>query len=509
MGKAFYYQPVSLWDNSTGEEVLTSFKTTFSFQIKNITGKNDIYHIADGLAFFLSPYPPPLSENVSPCGALGLLKLSTIFNSTSGQLLRPDQIVNQHMVAVEFDTFYNGQWDPLESMYNSSHIGIDINTINSTVSKVIPTNLFINKYMTAQISYDNGTKILSLYLSEDGNNSNNYEISTMVNLASYLPNEVAIGFSAATGCKDKNAVELHQLYLWSFNSTLEMVPSTNRKSILSSGVVGAMIASAAILLLLVGTFLYFIGKKHLIKKSGEQEMEYDESIDQEFEKGRGPKKFQYNELATATDNFAESKKLGEGGSGSVYRGILVGEGTHDVAIKRVSKAPEYSKKEYISEVKIISQLRHRNLVELIGWCHDHNKFLIVYELMHNGSLDTHLYRKDTVLPWSLRHQIALGLGSALLYLHTEFKKCVLHRDIKPSNVMLDSSFNVKLGDFGVSRLVNHNSAAQTLPAGTMGYIAPECLQKGQATAQSDIYSFGVVLLEIACGRRHYAKFWFL
>ncbi|KAJ3685110.1 hypothetical protein LUZ61_014274 [Rhynchospora tenuis] len=227
----------------------------------------------------------------------------------------------------------------------------------------------------------------------------------------------------------------------------------------------------------------------------------DESIDKEFEKGRGPKKFQYDELATATDDFAESKKLGEGGSGSVYRGtFLVGVETQ-VAIKRVSKASKHAKKEYVSEVKIISQLRHRNLVELLGWCHDRDEFLIVYELMHNGSLDTHLYHKDTVLPWSLRHQIALGLGSALLYLHTDFKKCVLHRDIKPSNVMLDSSFNAKLGDFGVSRLIDHNSAAQTLPAGTMGYIAPECLQTGQATTESDIYSFGVVLLEIACGRR--------
>ncbi|KAJ4787763.1 receptor lectin kinase [Rhynchospora pubera] len=246
----------------------------------------------------------------------------------------------------------------------------------------------------------------------------------------------------------------------------------------------------------MGTSLYLLWKKRLTKKIRETDPERHESIDEEFEKGRGPKKFQYDELATATDNFAQ--KLGEGGSGSVYRGNL--EGTQ-VAIKRVSKAPKYSRKEYISEVQIISQLRHRNLVELIGWCHDHNEFLIVYELMHNGSLDTHLYHKDTVLSWSRRHQIALGLGSALLYLHTEFKKCVLHRDIKPSNVMLDSSFNAKLGDFGVSRLIEHNSAAETLPAGTMGYMAPECLQTGQATTQSDIYSFGVVLLEIACGRR--------
>ncbi|KAJ4780838.1 receptor lectin kinase [Rhynchospora pubera] len=121
--------------------------------------------------------------------------------------------------------------------------------------------------------------------------------------------------------------------------------------------------------------------------------------------------------------------------------------------------------------------------------------------MHNGSLDTHLYHKESVLAWPVRHQIALGLGSALLYLHSECQKCVVHRDIKPSNVMLDSSFNAKLGDFGLARLIEHNSAAQTIPAGTLGYIAPECVITGQASTESDVYSFGVVLLEIACGRR--------
>ncbi|KAJ1689777.1 hypothetical protein LUZ63_013932 [Rhynchospora breviuscula] len=285
----------------------------------------------------------------------------------------------------------------------------------------------------------------------------------------------------------------------SLNSTLDMDRSTNRKTKLSGVVKVAIVASAAILLLL-GTFLYFMGKKRSIKKNREIEMISDAAMDDEFEKGRGPKRFQYNELAAATNDFAENKKLGEGGFGSVYRGILVGEGTL-VAIKRVSKASKQGKKEYISEVKIISQLRHRNLVQLIGWCHDLDELLLVYELMHNGSLDSHLYHKESVLAWPLRHQIALGLGSALLYLHSGCQKCVVHRDIKPSNVMLDSSFNAKLGDFGLARLINHNSAAQTIPAGTMGYIAPECVITGQASTESDVYSFGVVLLEIACGRR--------
>ncbi|KAJ4806285.1 receptor lectin kinase [Rhynchospora pubera] len=227
----------------------------------------------------------------------------------------------------------------------------------------------------------------------------------------------------------------------------------------------------------------------------------DPSIDYEFEKGRGPRRFPYGDLADATNGFSENNKLGEGGFGSVYRGVIKDENIH-VAVKRVSKESKQGKKEYISEVKIISQLRHRNLVQLTGWCHDHGEFLLVYELMHNGSLDKHLYSKENLLTWQVRHNIALGLGSALLYLHEEWEKCVLHRDIKPSNIMLDASFNAKLGDFGLARLIDHNQDLETtMAAGTKGYMAPECvLGTANPSTQSDMFSLGIVLLEITCGR---------
>ncbi|TKW29510.1 hypothetical protein SEVIR_3G399900v4 [Setaria viridis] len=227
-------------------------------------------------------------------------------------------------------------------------------------------------------------------------------------------------------------------------------------------------------------------------------------MEDEFEKGTGPKRFRYGELAEATDNFSDKQKLGEGGFGSVYRGFLKDMNLH-VAIKRVSKGSKQGRKEYASEVSIISRIRHRNLVQLIGWCHGGGELLLVYELMPNGSLDTHLYSATVdgaPLPWPIRNEIVLGLGSALLYLHQDWEQCVLHRDIKPSNVMLDASFHAKLGDFGLARLVDHGRRSHTtVIAGTMGYMDPECMITGQASAESDIYSFGVVLLEIACGRR--------
>ena len=147
-------------------------------------------------------------------------------------------------------------------------------------------------------------------------------------------------------------------------------------------------------------------------------------------------------------------------------------------------------------------MRHRNLVQLIGWCHEKKELLLVYEFMENGSLDSHLFKGKTMLTWAMRYKIAQGLASALLYLHEEWEQCVVHRDVKSSNVMLDSNFNAKLGDFGLARLVDHEKGSQTtVLAGTMGYLAPECVVTGKASKETDVYSFGVVALEIACGRK--------
>ncbi|KAK2639756.1 hypothetical protein Ddye_027551 [Dipteronia dyeriana] len=214
----------------------------------------------------------------------------------------------------------------------------------------------------------------------------------------------------------------------------------------------------------------------------------------------GPKKFSYDELAIATDNFGEKNKLGEGGFGAVYKGFLRDLNTF-VAVKKVSRKSKQGSKEYATEVKIISRLRHKNTVKLMGWCHE-KELILVYEFMPNGSLDFHLFKGKSLLTWDVRYKIVQGLASALLYLHEEGDQCVLHRDIKSSNVMLDSEFNAKLGDFGLARLVDHAKGSQTTAlAGTIGYMAPECFTASKASKESDVFSFGIVALEIACGRR--------
>ncbi|KAG2622068.1 hypothetical protein PVAP13_3NG288241 [Panicum virgatum] len=303
--------------------------------------------------------------------------------------------------------------------------------------------------------------------------------------------------------------------VWAFDIILPprpapLPPPPPSPSVSTGLVVGLSVAGVLLIGLGLSIWLICRRRRKRLRQTMERELEEGDFLDDEpemqddFEKGTGPKRFRYGELAIATDDFSDDHKLGEGGFGSVYRGFLKEMGL-EVAIKRVSKGSKQGRKEYASEVSIISRLRHRNLVQLIGWCHGGVELLLVYELMPNGSIDTHLYSGasgNTVLPWPLRHEIVLGLGSALLYLHQDWEQCVLHRDIKPSNVMLDASFHAKLGDFGLARLVDHGQRSHTtVLAGTMGYMDPECMTTGQASAESDVYSFGVVLLEIACGRR--------
>jgi len=243
------------------------------------------------------------------------------------------------------------------------------------------------------------------------------------------------------------------------------------------------------------------------KKNSARELTYfrGEAVEViELEQGTtGPRRFSYEELAAATNNFSDDRKLGEGGFGSLYRGFLE-DLNLDVAIKRVSKTSPQGWNEFTSEVRIISRLRHRNLVLLVGWCYgdgDGDDLLLVYELVRNGSVDGHLYNPNKKLTWRVRYQIVLGLGSALLYLHQETELCVVHRDVKPSNVTLDTSFTAKLGDFGLASVIEDGRRSRTTAAaGTTGYVDPECLNTGRTSVESDVYSFGVVLLEIACGR---------
>lgn len=469
VGRATYSQPVPIWDAKTRR--LTDFTTHFSF----VMSARNPAEYGEGISFFLAPFNSKIPDNSSD-GYLALFSPETALNNDS----------RNQIVAVEFDSNKN-RWDP-----STDHVGINVNSIASEKTVLWKSSIKTAATANAWVSYNSTTQNLSVFLTYAhkpvyrGNSS----LWHVVDLREILPETVRVGFSASTG----EVVELHKIISWSFNSTLE---TSDGKEKNKTGLIVGLLVGIGALACGLGVIWFMYWRK----RAGGHKEAVDIALEDEFEKGTGPKRFTYRELSRATNNFAEAGKLGEGGFGGVYRGLLSDQNT-EIAVKRVSRGSKQGKKEYISEVRIISRLRHRNLVHLIGWCHEQRQLILVYEFMPNGSLDSHLFGGKVMLTWNVRYKIALGLASAVLYLHEEWEQCIVHRDIKSSNVVLDSNFNAKLGDFGLARLVDHELGSQTtVLAGTMGYLAPECVTTGKASKESDVYSFGVVALEVACGRK--------
>ncbi|CAF2340530.1 unnamed protein product [Brassica napus] len=396
------------------------------------------------------------------------------------------------LVHVEFDTYSNPEWDPLDM---KSHVGINNNSLVSSNATSWNATSHSQDIGRVVIFYDSSRRNLSVSWSYDTTSDPNESssLSYIIYLSKVLPSEVTIGFSATSG----GVTEGNRLVSWEYSSTLELrvikKVHKDRK--------GMIIGVSVSVFVLLTFFVVFLKRKQQKRKKAEETANL-RSINDDLERGAGPRKFSYKDLASAANNFSDDRKLGEGGFGAVYKGYLRGLDTM-VAIKKFAGgSKQQGKREFITEVKIISSLRHRNLVQLIGWCHEKDDFLMVYEFMPNGSLDAHLFGKKPRLGWSVRCKVTLGIASALLYLHEEWEQCVVHRDIKASNVMLDSNFNAKLGDFGLARLMDHELGPQTTGlAGTFGYMAPEYISTGRASKESDVYSFGVVTLEIVTGRK--------
>ncbi|KAF0887796.1 hypothetical protein E2562_004019 [Oryza meyeriana var. granulata] len=216
--------------------------------------------------------------------------------------------------------------------------------------------------------------------------------------------------------------------------------------------------------------------------------------------GLPPKIFTYSELEKATGGFHEV--LGTGASGVVYKGQLQDECGTNIAVKKIEKLQQEAEKEFFVEVQTIGQTFHRNLVRLLGFCNEGTERLLVYEFMSNGSLKTFLF-SDTHPHWSLRVQVALGVARGLLYLHEECNKQIIHCDMKPQNILLDDNFAAKISDFGLAKLLQLNQTqTNTGIRGTRGYVAPEWFKKIGITSKVDVYSFGVILLELVCCRKN-------
>ncbi|XP_028056931.1 probable L-type lectin-domain containing receptor kinase S.5 [Camellia sinensis] len=461
IGRVLYKYPVIGWP--------AYICTTFSIRI--LTDPNS-EGAGDGMAFVLTQDAAP-----SPANSFGSF-LGIFDQSTQGVV---------HQLAIEFDTYKN-EFDP-----DDNHIAIDTVSVQSPVAvkslNSTGINLKSGRKITVRVEYDGWTKNLQIYVGYNGDPLVSFLNHTMM-LQHTVPSSVYVGFTAATGTLS----ETHQVLAWNFTS-IELP----NKSLGPGNNLGVKVAVPVISGLL---FLAILALPFVLRALRKQKERLARKVDIEMmiAAANGPRLFSYKKLSKATRNFSKDNLLGIGGFGSVYKGVMSKPPT-TIAVKKINATSKQGEKEYLAEICTISRLRHKNLLQLQGWCHDHDQLLLVYEYMPNGSLDRFIGKDNTFLDWASRYKVLLGLASALVYLHEECGNPVVHRDVKPNNVMLDSKYNAHLGDFGLARLLQNEASVTTRIAGTPGYLAPEVSFTGKATPESDVYSFGMVVLEVVCGKR--------
>ncbi|KAK8566597.1 hypothetical protein V6N13_002295 [Hibiscus sabdariffa] len=465
VGRVLFSVPVSAWS--------TSISTTFTVRISPFPNYNAS---GDGMAFIFAQ-----DNSTSPPSSSGSY-LGIMDSSTQG-------VVKQ--LAVEFDAFKN-EWDP-----DANHIGIDtISILNPVATKSLNTagiDLKSGRNIKVKIDYDGWKKVLEISMAYSGDQLVSI-LNQPIDMADTVPSAVFVGFTAATG----KVPESHQVLDWTFSTFPTMYPRGHGsklekvKTVLLI-VVPIIMGLLVVLVCFLPSFIkYMKRRKEMVKQKFDIETRSRTAANV-------PKMFTHNMLAKATHNFSKGNLLGTGGFGSVYKATLKGDPPTIIAVKKISATSKQGEKEYFAEICTIGRLRHKNIVQLLGWCHEGEHLLLVYEYMPNGSLDRYIGK--LFLDWETRFKILTGLAAALLYLHEDSGNPVVHRDIKPNNVMLDEEFNAHLGDFGLARLLQDDAAMTTMLAGTPGYLAPEVGFTGKSTPESDVYSFGMVVIEVVCGRR--------
>ncbi|PUZ48617.1 hypothetical protein GQ55_7G259400 [Panicum hallii var. hallii] len=464
---------LKLWNGE--RTALTSFRTEFMLNIlpRNGTG--------EGMAFILtnSPELPPGNSSGQWLGIVN--------NQTDGSPAN-------RIVAVEFDTRKSGDDD-----LDHNHVGLDVNGIRS-VSAYPLSNLSIvlssGSDVWVSIQYDGAA------LSVVAVQTYSFMYSWAGDLSQYLTEDITVGFAASTG----EFTELNQIKSWNFTTLGDAGGRRGRQARKLRLLLAYLIPLA-----IAGSFLAFCVWRRLTRPGRLAYRNLEKMID-----AHGPVRFGFRELRNATANFSSDRKLGRGGFGTVYLGYLKRMGM-EVAVKRVMTSASSSRgeQEFVAEVNSISKLSHRNLVKLIGWCHERGELLLVYEYFPMGSLDKLLYADARAsgasasaaapeLTWERRYGIICGVASALEYLHHGSSKRILHRDVKASNVMLDGGYGARLGDFGLARVVQRDGATHhstRAVAGTRAYMAHESFFTGRASLGTDVYAFGVFVLEVVSGRR--------
>ncbi|XP_057732254.1 cysteine-rich receptor-like protein kinase 29 [Arachis stenosperma] len=275
--------------------------------------------------------------------------------------------------------------------------------------------------------------------------------------------------------------------------------STKGKSNSTGIVIAVVVPIFVVLVLLISVCIFIRARKR--KRSFHDHN--DTEVDNEIEP-IDSLQFNFDTIRTATNNFSEENKLGRGGFGPVYKGKL--SNGREIAVKRLSMNSGQGDTEFKNEVLLVAKLQHRNLVRLLGFCLERKERLLVYEFVPNKSLDYFIFDpiKRAHLDWEKRYKIIGGIAKGLLYLHEDSRLRIIHRDLKASNILLDEEMNPKISDFGMARLflVDQTQGNTNRVVGTYGYMAPEYIMQGQFSVKSDVFSFGVMVLEIVSGQKN-------
>ncbi|KAJ4901032.1 L-type lectin-domain containing receptor kinase S.6 [Raphanus sativus] len=497
IGRALYVYPIKFLEPSTN--TTASFSCRFSFTIIS----SPSCPFGDGFAFLITSNADSLSFSN---GFLGL----------------PDPALDPHgsFVAVEFDTSF----DPIHGDINDNHVGIDVNSIVSVasvdaISKGI--DLKSGREMMVWIEYSDVLKLIRVWVGYSRVKPKSPVLSARIDLAGKFKEYMHVGFSASNALGSA----FHIVERWKFRTFGShpdavqeddddwLVCFENPRNAhhrygfdVRVSVVGlripfwSLIPGFAAVVVLTAFIAYSLirGKKRIVCEG----------------LNRVPGRLSLAEIKSATLGFNENTIVGHGATATVYRGSIPTVGP--VAVKRFDRAhwPQCNRNPFTTEFATMTgHLRHKNLVQFQGWCSEGTETALVFEYLPNGSLSDFLHKKPSsdpseefiVLSWKQRVNIILGVASALNYLHEECERQIIHRDVKTCNIMLDAEFNAKLGDFGLAEVYEHSAMLAgrnaTLPAGTMGYLAPEYVYKGVPSEKTDVYSFGVVILEVCTGRR--------
>ncbi|XP_022756617.1 L-type lectin-domain containing receptor kinase IV.2-like [Durio zibethinus] len=480
-GRAFFPLPIKF--NSSDS---LSFSTSFVFAMVPEFPKLG----GHGLAFIISPSPEFVGAVASQYFGL--------FNATSNGLS------TNHVFAIELDSIKSPEFGDIDD----NHVGIDVNNLRSNASAPASyysdkegenktLELISGKPIQLWIDYDEGDMLLQVRLAPLKTKKPSQPLlSARLDLSEVFLESMYVGFSASTGAMASNQYILG----WSFNKSgqaqgldYSKIPSpphpreSGKK--LDFRIMVPLVIMSLLVIIVIGAAYNTWRKKY-------------EEIREDWEQEYGPQRFSYRDLYKATKGFKERELLGVGGFGGVYKGILPSS-KEEVAVKRISHNSKQGMKEFVAEIASMGRLSHRNVVQLLGYCRRKGELLLVYDFMPNGSLEKFLFTNEKLnLNWAQRVQILKGVASALLYLHEEWDQVVIHRDIKASNILLDAHLNGRLGDFGLAKFYDHGTNPQTtLVVGTLGYIAPELARTGKSTTSSDVFAFGNLMLEIACGRK--------